>query len=57
MKDPRLTPDGISYDYVMLDAHFQRIGYTDPITRKEIDMSKVVPNINLRLAIEHFLDQ
>jgi U-box domain. len=33
MKEPRLTPDGISYDRVMLEEHIARAGFYDPITR------------------------
>lgn len=56
MLDPVITPSGITYDRTELREHFEKIGYFDPLTRKEITEKDVVPNLALREAIEDFLD-
>ena len=33
MKDPKMTPDGISYEWTVLNEHFIRVGAFDPVTR------------------------
>jgi STIP1 family protein 1 len=56
MLDPVITPSGITYDRTELREHFEKIGYFDPLTRKEITEKDLVPNLALREAIEDFLD-
>jgi len=56
MLDPVITPSGITYDRTELREHFEKIGYFDPLTRREITEKDVVPNLALREAIEDFLD-
>jgi len=56
MLDPVITPSGITYDRTELREHFEKIGYFDPLTRKEITEKDVIPNLALREAIEDFLD-
>jgi len=56
MLDPVITPSGITYDRTEIREHFEKIGYFDPLTRKEITEKDLVPNLALREAIEDFLD-
>lgn len=56
MLDPVITPSGITYDRTELREHFEKIGYFDPLTRREITEKDLVPNLALREAIEDFLD-
>jgi len=56
MQDPVITPSGITYDRTELSEHFNKIGYFDPLTRREITEKDLVPNLALREAIEDFLD-
>lgn len=37
-----------SYDRTELREHFEKIGYFDPLTRKEITEKDLVPNLALR---------
>ncbi len=72
MKDPKMTPDGISYEGNVLNEHFIRVGYFDPVTRyiwvfenlfdknlsrREVDSTMLIPNSNLKKAIDHFYIQ
>jgi len=71
MKDPKMTPDGISYEGNVLNEHFIRVGYFDPVTRyifkqedlfnpvyrREVDSTMLIPNYNLKKAIDHFYIQ
>jgi len=57
MKDPKMTPDGISYEGNVLNEHFIRVGYFDPVTRREVDSTMLIPNYSLKKAIDHFYIQ
>jgi STIP1 family protein 1 len=57
MKEPVITPDGISYEKQIILEHFERVGYFDPVTRKQIDSTMLVPNQNLKSAISNFYEK
>eukprot|EP00163_Fabomonas_tropica_P013383 TRINITY_DN24905_c0_g1_i1.p1 TRINITY_DN24905_c0_g1~~TRINITY_DN24905_c0_g1_i1.p1 ORF type:complete len:101 (+),score=17.22 TRINITY_DN24905_c0_g1_i1:184-486(+) len=55
MLDPVITPSGISYDRKNILKHLEQQP-NDPMTRKPLKESDLVPNIGLRECIEEFLD-
>ena len=55
LTDPVITPDGITYDRPELIQHFNKIGYFDPITRKSIGLSDLIPNHAIREVVDEFL--
>jgi len=55
MEDPVTTSAGHSYDKEPLIAHFKRNWYNDPVTREPIKKDAVVPNLNIKQAIEEFV--
>lgn len=56
MMDPVTTPNGISYERYWIEKHIATNGQIDPITRKTLTKSMLVANVNLRQAIEHYLE-
>jgi STIP1 family protein 1 len=56
MKDPVVTPAGHSYDRRFLVQHLTKVGMFEPTTREPMTLASVVPNYNLRGAINEFLN-
>jgi len=57
MRNPVISPSGISYEKNIIKEHIERVGYFDPVTRKPIDHTMLAPNNNLRQAINYFYDR
>mmetsp|Transcript_33256 Transcript_33256/g.30198 ORF Transcript_33256/g.30198 Transcript_33256/m.30198 type:complete len:92 (-) Transcript_33256:136-411(-) len=55
MEEPVTTQAGLTYEKSALDDHLNRNGNTDPVTREPINPEAVVPNHNLKQAIDVFL--
>ncbi|EGR27767.1 u-box domain protein [Ichthyophthirius multifiliis] len=55
MEDPVITECGQTYEKVVLDEHFKKNGYIDPITRKQISQ-KVYTNLSVKQGIQEFLN-
>lgn len=56
MKDPVCNEYGNSYSKKVYIETLNKNGRTDPITNKPIKTETIYPNINLKKAIERFLD-
>ena len=54
MKDPVVTPSGVTYERAVISEHLRRVGYFDPLTRAPLMESQLVPNITVREVIEDF---
>lgn len=57
MRDPVITPSGITYDRKDILEHLQRVGHFDPVTRKDLNQSDLIPNLAMKEVIEHFLEE
>ena len=57
MLDPVTTPDGITYERSALVEHLRKVGNFDPVTRRALATSALVPNLGLREAINAYLEQ
>ena len=55
MEDPVLTPSGITYDRRVIEEHLRRGNNFDPMTRKPLTMTDLIPNLAVKEAIEDFL--
>lgn len=55
MKDPVVTPSGITYDRRDIEEHLQRVGHFDPVTRQHLTMDKVIPNLAMKDVVDAFL--
>lgn len=55
MKDPVITPSGITYERRDIEEHLQRLGHFDPVTRKDLTSDQLIPNLALKEVINNFL--
>jgi len=55
MSDPVITPSGITYDRRDIEQHLQRVGHFDPITRQELTIDQLIPNLSVKEIIESFI--
>lgn len=55
MRDPVITPSGITYDRKSILSHLRRVGATDPFTRAPLAESDLVPNLAIKEAVDAFL--
>jgi STIP1 family protein 1 len=56
MRDPVITPDGISYERQVLLAHLSK-SQTDPFTRQPLTIADLRPNLGLKEAAGAFLKE
>lgn len=57
MKDPVITPSGITYDRKDIEEHLQRVGHFDPVTRQELTASDLIPNLAISEVIDNFIEE
>lgn len=55
MKDPVITPSGITYDRDDIKKHLQRVGHFDPVTRAPLKEDDLVPNLAMKEVVEAFM--
>ena len=55
MHDPVITPSGITYDRYDIEQHLQRVGRFDPVTRQELNIDQLIPNLSMKEVIENFV--
>lgn len=55
MTDPVITPSGITYDRRDIEMHLSRLGHFDPVTRKELTIDQLIPNLAMKEVIENFV--
>lgn len=57
MRDPVITPSGITYDKKDIMEHLQRVGHFDPVTRSALSAEQLVPNLAMKEVIDNFLQE
>uniref|UniRef100_A0A1I7WIM7 RING-type E3 ubiquitin transferase n=1 Tax=Heterorhabditis bacteriophora TaxID=37862 RepID=A0A1I7WIM7_HETBA len=57
LRDPVITPSGITYDRADIKQHLQRVGHFDPVTRAPLSESELIPNLAMKEVIENFLSE
>ncbi|CUT98984.1 STIP1 y and U box containing protein 1 [Echinococcus multilocularis] len=57
MRDPVITPSGITYDRHSIEAHLRQVGHFDPITRQPLTQDQLVPNLAMKEVISKFLEE
>jgi len=57
LKEPVITPSGITYERASIKEHLQRVGHFDPVTREPLTVDQLIPNFSLREALEHFTQE
>eukprot|EP00164_Ancoracysta_twista_P000199 GFYU01000290.1.p1 GENE.GFYU01000290.1~~GFYU01000290.1.p1 ORF type:complete len:284 (-),score=86.65 GFYU01000290.1:107-958(-) len=57
VRDPCITPAGITYERTTILEHLRKVGEFEPVTRKPLHAGQLVPNLAIRDAAEHFLEK
>ncbi|KAJ6956518.1 E3 ubiquitin-protein ligase CHIP [Populus alba x Populus x berolinensis] len=57
LRDPVITPSGVSYERAVLLDHLEKVGNFDPITREPLEPSQLVPNLAIKEAVHAYLDK
>ncbi|XP_040572382.1 E3 ubiquitin-protein ligase CHIP [Lepeophtheirus salmonis] len=55
LKEPVITPSGITYDRKDIEEHLQRVGHFDPVTRKKLSQDQLIPNFAMKEVVDGFL--
>lgn len=55
MKEPVITPSGITYDRKHIEEHLQRVGHFDPVTRTDLKQEQLSPNLVMKEVIDAFI--
>lgn len=57
MKEPVITPSGITYDRKDIEEHLQRVGHFDPVTRTPLTQDQLIPNLAMKEVVDAFLTE
>ncbi|KAL3649276.1 hypothetical protein CASFOL_005679 [Castilleja foliolosa] len=57
LRDPVITPSGLTYERAVILEHLQKVGKFDPITREPLFPSQLVQNLALKEAVRAYLDE
>ncbi|VDK42774.1 unnamed protein product [Anisakis simplex] len=56
LKDPVITPSGITYDRSDIKEHLQKVGHFDPVTRAPLTSDQLIPNLAMKeVHLSHLL--
>ncbi|KAG1670719.1 STIP1 y and U box-containing protein 1 [Nymphon striatum] len=55
MREPVITPSGITYERKDIEEHLQRVGHFDPVTRSSLTQDQLVPNLAMKEVVDAFL--
>uniref|UniRef100_A0A158R503 E3 ubiquitin-protein ligase CHIP n=1 Tax=Syphacia muris TaxID=451379 RepID=A0A158R503_9BILA len=57
LKEPVITPSGITYDRADIKEHLQRVGHFDPVTGVALTYEQLIPNFAMKEVVDHFLSE
>ncbi|XP_045127402.1 E3 ubiquitin-protein ligase CHIP-like [Portunus trituberculatus] len=57
LRQPVVTPSGITYDRKDIEEHLQRVGHFDPITRTDLTVDQLMPNLAMKEVVDAFLSE
>ena len=55
LKDPVITPSGITYDRKDIEEHLHRVGHFDPVTRTKLTQDQLIHNYAMKEVVDSFL--
>jgi len=56
LKDPVITPSGITYNRKDIEEHLQKVGHFDPVSSKKLTSSMLVPNLVMKEVVTTFIE-
>uniref|UniRef100_A0A095A7J5 E3 ubiquitin-protein ligase CHIP n=1 Tax=Schistosoma haematobium TaxID=6185 RepID=A0A095A7J5_SCHHA len=57
MRDPVITPCGITYDRPSIISHLRQVGHFDPVSRQPLIEDQLIPNLSMREVVQAFLNE
>ncbi|KAJ9577176.1 hypothetical protein L9F63_006233 [Diploptera punctata] len=57
LRDPVITPSGITYERKDIEEHLQRVGHFDPVTRVKLTQDQLIPNFAMKEVVDAFLQE
>lgn len=57
LKDPVITPCGITYDRKDITEHLERVGHFDPVTRTKLTQDMLIPNYAMKEVVDDFVSK
>lgn len=55
LRDPVITPSGITYDRKDIQEHLERVGHFDPVTRTKLTQDMLIPNYAMKEVVDDFV--
>ncbi|ODM88655.1 E3 ubiquitin-protein ligase CHIP [Orchesella cincta] len=55
LRNPVITPSGITYERETIEEHLSRNGPTDPMTGEPVTVAQLIPNLALQEAVNDFV--
>ncbi|KAM9844058.1 E3 ubiquitin-protein ligase CHIP-like isoform 2-T2 [Aulostomus maculatus] len=55
MREPCITPSGVTYERKDIEEHLQRVGHFDPVTRTPLTQDQLIPNLAMKEVIDAFI--
>uniref|UniRef100_A0A8D8ZR65 E3 ubiquitin-protein ligase CHIP n=1 Tax=Cacopsylla melanoneura TaxID=428564 RepID=A0A8D8ZR65_9HEMI len=57
LRDPVITPSGITYERKNIEEHLQKVGHFDPVTRVKLSADQLIPNFVMKEVVDNFLQE
>lgn len=57
LREPVITPSGITYERKDIEEHLQRVGHFDPVTRVKLTQDQLIPNFAMKEVVDAFLQE
>lgn len=57
LKDPVITPSGITYDRKDIEEHLHRVGHFDPVTRTKLTGDQLISNYAMKEVVDAYLHE
>ncbi|XP_014260623.1 STIP1 homology and U box-containing protein 1 isoform X2 [Cimex lectularius] len=57
LREPVITPSGITYERKDIEEHLQRVGHFDPVTRVKLTQDQLIPNFAMKDVVDNFLQE
>ncbi|CAH0384627.1 unnamed protein product [Bemisia tabaci] len=57
LREPVITPSGITYERKEIEEHLQRVGHFDPVTRIKLTQDQLIPNFAMKDVVDTFIQE